>query len=251
MALRRELMSYLGTGAIGGIIGYYARAKGLLGLKSEEKVRTPSEDEESGDDEAPPEDEESGDGVFDDFEDQELDWEVIDGDSSLLTFASDAINGSQSLYFEQSGSNDNIKIAKNLSNSVTPSSISFWFKYNSRNDNQFNLKFMSSNENQIIEIREYFQTVHYKNTFEQGVTAVDVADVSMNSWYRVTLDNIDYDNSELDIVVSDSNETTINQASNISFREEAENFQRLRITNGLSNNGGSDPLWFDYITYSD
>jgi hypothetical protein len=46
MALRRELMSYLGTGAIGGIIGYYARAQGLLGIKSAEGTRTPPEDED-------------------------------------------------------------------------------------------------------------------------------------------------------------------------------------------------------------
>jgi len=35
MALRREILSYVGTGAIGGIIGYYARARGLLGLQQE------------------------------------------------------------------------------------------------------------------------------------------------------------------------------------------------------------------------
>jgi hypothetical protein len=39
MALRREILSYVGTGAIGGIIGYYARARGLLGLQQEPSPR--------------------------------------------------------------------------------------------------------------------------------------------------------------------------------------------------------------------
>jgi hypothetical protein len=34
MALRREIMSYIGTGAIGGIIGYYVGVKKLLGIQS-------------------------------------------------------------------------------------------------------------------------------------------------------------------------------------------------------------------------
>jgi hypothetical protein len=41
-------MSYLGTGAIGGIIGYYARAQGLLGIRSAgEGTRTLPEDEDT------------------------------------------------------------------------------------------------------------------------------------------------------------------------------------------------------------
>lgn len=46
MALRRELMSYLGTGAIGGMIGYYAGAQGLLGIQSQEVVRDSPENED-------------------------------------------------------------------------------------------------------------------------------------------------------------------------------------------------------------
>jgi hypothetical protein len=79
MALRRELMSYLGTGAIGGIIGYYARSKGLLGLKSEEEVRTPSEDEDqSPEDEDSSEDSDTETVVIDDFESGNLDTQWSD-----------------------------------------------------------------------------------------------------------------------------------------------------------------------------
>ena len=44
MSTRREIMNYIGTAAIGGIVGYYARAKGLLGLKSEVVVRQSTEE---------------------------------------------------------------------------------------------------------------------------------------------------------------------------------------------------------------
>ena len=73
MALRRELMSYLGTGAIGGIIGYYARAQGLLGIKSAEGTRTPPEDEDQS-----PENPDTETVVIDDFESGSLSSSWID-----------------------------------------------------------------------------------------------------------------------------------------------------------------------------
>lgn len=79
MALRRELMNYLGTGAIGGIIGYYVGAQGLLGIQSKEEVRTPPEDEDQ-----PPEDEDtSADSepetvVIDNFESESLEEAWVD-----------------------------------------------------------------------------------------------------------------------------------------------------------------------------
>lgn len=44
MSTRREIMNYIGTAAIGGIVGYYVRAKGLLGLKPEVVVRQSTEE---------------------------------------------------------------------------------------------------------------------------------------------------------------------------------------------------------------
>lgn len=40
MALRREILSYMGTGALGVIAGYYIGAQELLGIQSEERVVT-------------------------------------------------------------------------------------------------------------------------------------------------------------------------------------------------------------------
>lgn len=44
MSTRREVMSYIGAGAIGGIIGFYAGAQELLGIQSEETETAPDSD---------------------------------------------------------------------------------------------------------------------------------------------------------------------------------------------------------------
>ena len=44
MALRREILSYLGTGLMGAVAGYYAGLKGLLGIQSSETA-TPTDTE--------------------------------------------------------------------------------------------------------------------------------------------------------------------------------------------------------------
>lgn len=79
MALRRELMNYIGTGAIGGIVGYYVGARGLLGIQSNEVVRTPPEDEEQApEDQDTPEDSEDTEEIWD-FENQDPDEGVPEG----------------------------------------------------------------------------------------------------------------------------------------------------------------------------
>ncbi|MFC7058915.1 hypothetical protein [Halovenus salina] len=44
MTDRRDFIGYIGTGAIGGIVGYYVGAQELLGIQSEEVVRSSSDD---------------------------------------------------------------------------------------------------------------------------------------------------------------------------------------------------------------
>jgi hypothetical protein len=64
MAERRDFMRYIGTGAIGSIVGYYIGAQELLGIQSEEVVRRSTENTPTGDtpaDDTPAEDN-SGDG---------------------------------------------------------------------------------------------------------------------------------------------------------------------------------------------
>lgn len=45
MSTRREVMNYIGTAAIGSIVGYYVGAQELLGIQSEEVVRNPEPEE--------------------------------------------------------------------------------------------------------------------------------------------------------------------------------------------------------------
>ena len=53
MALRREIIGYLGTGAIGSIVGYYVGAQKLLGIQSESQELTEESPEDTPTDESP------------------------------------------------------------------------------------------------------------------------------------------------------------------------------------------------------
>jgi len=184
--------------------------------------------------------------VFDNFEDEQISWEILTGDPAVLSISSEAVKGEQSLHFERASINTSSRIHKDLPEAVTLESISYWFKYQSENDNQFNMKFISSQKNTIMEIREYFTGVHYNYS---NSSPERVAPVSQQEWYRVILEKIDFDSQTLDIVVKDASGITVGQSSDVEFRNEAKDFKRIQIANGLSNNGGADPLWIDYITY--
>ena len=47
MSLRREFMNYVGTGAVGGIAGYYVGAKHLLGIQTDKNINTQQEPSKS------------------------------------------------------------------------------------------------------------------------------------------------------------------------------------------------------------
>jgi hypothetical protein len=81
------------TGGDGGDDGTESTGDGSTGGNTGDNDGTgPSDD--SGDGEQPDELI-----VFDDFEDSEFGWSVTDGQESTVTFSSDSIRGSQSLYF--------------------------------------------------------------------------------------------------------------------------------------------------------
>ena len=54
MAARRDFMGYIGTGAIGGIVGYYVAAKELLGIQSETETPPPETETPPPETETPP-----------------------------------------------------------------------------------------------------------------------------------------------------------------------------------------------------
>jgi hypothetical protein len=138
MALRREIMNYVGTGAIGGIVGYYVGAQGLLGIQSEEVARPPQEEDQSSqDDDQSPENEDSTVTIFDDFEDGDLDnpqWEAVGAgpaglaEQNEIGVANDGYQSQHSLYLDQGGSFSNFKAEATLEQRTSPSEISFWLK---------------------------------------------------------------------------------------------------------------------------
>lgn len=256
MTSRREFMNYIGTGAIGGMIGYYAGAQELLGIQSEEVVRpstedTPTEDTPTAEatENTPTEDANPDLVVLDDFEDSQLDWKITEGERSNLAFSDESAHGSQSLYFEDSS--NRVIIRKDLGEVNQPQFLSYWFKYHSENDNNFRVELFDKNDNKLIEIREFGRTVHYKNHGGDGVTAQSVADIEQNVWYQVELFNIDFESETLGIRVKDVDGRTIGSATRVSFWDSVDSADYVRILNGLDARegqaGAADPLWIDYI----
>lgn len=218
-------------------------------VQREEQVKgdTSTETEETTDLES------SSKNIFDDFEDSQLGWTVADGDGSALTFVSESIHGSQSLYFENSP--NDIKLEKQFNQPVQPSEFSLWFKYRSQRDNNFRYYLRDQNGNTLIEIREFSQTVHYKNRGGSGVTSEPIANINMEKWYQVAFSNIDFESQTLDITVTDSSDNVVNSVTNINFRDTVEQVNDVRLINSLEAQNGpggaTDPLWIDHITYSE
>lgn len=261
MSTRREIMNYIGTGAIGAIIGFYAGAQELLGIQSEETEVEPVSPPETPTNPNTPEDtptnpntpESSGENIFDDFEDSQLGWTVTDGDGSALTFVSESVHRSQSLYFENAP--NEIKLEKQFNQPVQPSEFSLWFKYRSQRDNNFRYYLRDQDGNVLIEIREFAQTVHYKNRGGSGVTSEPVANINMDEWYQVNFSNVDFESQTLDIAVTDRSDAVVNSVTNIDFRNSVEQVNDVRLINSLEAQdgpgGATDPLWIDYITYKE
>lgn len=192
-----------------------------------------------------------GKNIFDDFEDSQLGWTVTDGDGSALTFVSESVHGSQSLYFENAP--NEIKLEKQFNQPVQLSEFSLWFKYRSQRDNNFRYYLRDQNGNTLIEIREFSQTIHYKNQGGSGVTSESIANINMERWYQVAFSNIDFESRTLDIAVTDRSDAVVNSVTNIGFRDPVEQVNDVRLINSLEAQdgpgGATDPLWIDHITY--
>lgn len=252
MADRRDFMGYIGTGAIGSIVGYYVGAQKLLGIQSEDVVveRDPDQPTEEPPEDTPTENPNTDSDILDDFEDtSQLDWQITDGERSNLTFADESARGSHSLFFEDSS--NRIIIKKRLGEVNQPQFLSYWFKYQSQNDNNSRVSLHDKNDNKLIEIREYNQTVHYKNERTPGVLNNPIADINQNEWYQVELTNIDFEMETLKINVKNINGETIGSATEVSFWNSVDNVDYIRILNALEARSGqpgaADPLWIDHI----
>jgi len=134
MSLRREFLSYVGTGAIGGIIGYYAGAKELLGLQSSSvdtatspPTETPTPTARKANSSETPR---RAGPVFYDFEDADLsDWQMRGHDSeNEMGIANTGQDSQHSLYLDHNGSINNFWVESSLGSVVSPTEISFWIQ---------------------------------------------------------------------------------------------------------------------------
>lgn len=266
MALRRELMSYVGTGAIGGIVGYYAGVKGLLGLQSEKVVRPATEDNSRGDDSTTTEEEKGGDTnvdedesgerntvVVDDFENaSELSWEIGDERRDRLEFSTKSAEGDYSLYFVQDSEDQSTKISRSLESPQTFTRFSIWFQYESSRNNNFRIQLHDSDENKVTEFREFNGYINYRDPNKRGdyVPHSNIARVNQNTWYQLIVSNINFTTNTFDARINDINGTTVNKVNEVGFWNESNEVSQIKIINGLGRGGNPDPLWIDYITYT-
>jgi hypothetical protein len=191
--------------------------------------------------------------VVDDFEDTgSLDWSIDRGDSSRLEFVSEAPEGDHSLYFVQDSEDTSTHISTTLSEPLTFTSFGIWFRYESVNDNNFRIELRDSGGDKVLEFREFFGQIHYRDPELSGssVPHTGIAQVNQNQWYHLVLENVDFSTYTYDATVYDDSGTLINSVEGIGFWNERDAVETVEIKNGLGNNGNPDPLWVDYVTYT-
>lgn len=181
--------------------------------------------------------------LLDDFADSDFsDWDFAMGSGEDIQTASDSPTDTQSMYFEDV--DRTVYAAKEAEDSQVISSLTFWFRYNSENDNNLQFWLKSSSDNKITQISEYFGTLYVKSNRHESVTQVDT-----NTWYKVNIENISFSDDKFDIKVLDSNEEFVGQKLNADFWQSSTNFSEFEIRNKLDDNNYTDPLWVDNIKY--
>jgi hypothetical protein len=189
--------------------------------------------------------------VVDNFEETELDWTIDSGTRERLEFSTEAAEGSYSLHFLQASEDTSTNISKSLTSPQSPSEFSLWFRYESSNDNNFRIQLHNSDDTKILEFREFFGSIHYRDAKQRGgyVPHSDIAQVDQNTWYQLAIENIDFSNYTFDATVYDINNNVVNNVEEVGFWNESNEISEIRINNGLGNDGNPDPLWIDNITY--
>lgn len=185
MALRRELMNYLGTGAIGGIAGYYVGAQGLLGIQSEEVVveRNPEESTEEPPEETPAE--------LATFETDSLNsWENVD--NAEIT-DQESFSGSQSVVITDQNEDGGIgnSIYRPV-DSITPNQLSGAFRVSDGATPTVVIRWRDNQQNSVHTIRMSIPRNNIQYPGQQGRRPF-YEGVETSNWYHVVLDNIDWE----------------------------------------------------------
>lgn len=193
----------------------------------------------------------SGTVLLDDFEDTSgLDWTIENGDRSRLEFSRTAPRGDYSLHFVHDSEDKSTKISREIG-PTRMAGFSLWFRYESSNDNNFRVILESSSGDKVLEFREFFGRMHYRDPEKRGqaVEQTGIASVSQNEWYRLAVENMSYSDGTVDAAVFDEAGNRIDGVTGIGFWEPAEDISTVRIVDGLGNNGNPDPLWIDHVRY--
>lgn len=192
--------------------------------------------------------------VVDDFENTDsLDWSIDRGDRSRLEFSTTAAEGDYSLQFLQDSEDTSTDISTPLSEPLTFTSFGIWFRYESAHDNNFRIILRDSGGDKVFEFREFFGQIHYRDPELSGssVPHTGITQVNQNQWYHLVLENVDFSTYTFDALVYDDTDNLVDSVEGVGFWNERDDVETVEIKNGLGNNGNPDPLWVDYVTYTE
>lgn len=190
----------------------------------------------------------TGQVTLDDFEGSDLSaWEIIEGSSADVEYVSDSKEGERALYLAES--NTPVTVRKELSSPAVIDEFSYWFKYRSLNDNNLQFWLQDSDGGNITQIREFGSELYYREPPDLKANNY-ITDIEQESWYRVHIHDVDFDNNRYDVRIHNSQNVAISEVNDIDFFHAASSLGAFRIRDYLGYDNVSAPVWVDNITYT-
>jgi hypothetical protein len=220
MADRRDFIGYLGTGAIGSIVGYYVGAQKLLGIQPQETSKepeSPSEPESTPESEQTPEPEptpeQTAGYVKYDFEDSNLDsWNKRGHDSqNEMGIANVGHESQHSLYLDHNGSINNFFVEISLDDLVSPRTLSFWIQPTREDQYTKDMFRLRSGETDVIWFTNHRENDGVYLRFREGNNEEDrerirdgAIPTGINRFVEVRLEQINWANGNIGEVYIDN-----------------------------------------------
>jgi VWFA-related protein len=184
--------------------------------------------------------------TLDDFEDTgSFDWVMIEGETDDLSYSRDAVQGSYSLRFRDV--DNEVTIGKRADDAQRIGELTFWFKYQSSNDN--NLQVWLDGPSQAITQFKVFNSAVYYREPPDTLDNKFVTGISQRTWYRVRFHEFDFEDNTYTLSVEDTSGGLVGRQRNIEFYNAVDQWSGFRVRNYLGNNNVADTLYLDDIRY--
>lgn len=189
--------------------------------------------------------------TFDSFEaGDEFEWSVELGSRSRLEFDTESVVGEHSLFFKRDRTDTPTQISRAIDGAAMRE-FSFWFKYDSENNNNFRVMLKDASNTNIIVVQEGNEATRYWDPERKGGSRKNtrIGRANPNTWYNVVVSGIDFEANTATISVYDSGGGFVNGVEDVGFWESADEISKVTINDGLGRNGNPEPLWIDHMTY--